>query len=252
MHPRLFQLGSVAIPTSAVFTAIAIVAALFTARVTARRLDLNPEKVWDLCIVGVLTALFAPRLILIFANWKDFLAHPIWLLGVVRIRSEAAILGGVALAIAAMCAFALFTRMPFRRTLDSLAPSFALGLALASLGTFLAGSNYGTAANLPWTVTYTRRLASLWYGTPLGTPLHPVQLYAAGAGFFLLAMLLVMIAARERWRVRSGQVMGTWLFLQGLSSFALKFLRGDLDAHGFLFSQAVAAAMVVAGGVLWL
>ena len=70
MHPRLFQFGSIAIPTSAVFTAIAIVAALFTARATARRLELDPEKIWDLGILGVLTALFAPRLILIFTNWK--------------------------------------------------------------------------------------------------------------------------------------------------------------------------------------
>ena len=134
MHPRLFQLGSIAIPTAGVITAIAIVAALFTARITARRLELNPEKVWDLGIVGVLTALFAPRLILIFTNWKDFIAHPLWLIGVVRVRSEAATLGGMAVAIVVMCAFVFFTRMPFRRTLDALAPSLALGFAIASLG----------------------------------------------------------------------------------------------------------------------
>ncbi len=223
MHPRLFQLGSIAIPTAGVITAVAIVTALFTARITARRLDLNPEKVWDLGIVGVLTALFAPRLILIFTNWKDFIAHPLWLIGVVRVRSEAATLGGLAVAIVVMCAFVFFTRMPFRRTLDALAPSLALGFAIASIGAFAGGSNFGTPTNLPWAVTYTSRLASLWNGAPLGTPLHPVQIYAALAELCIFALLLAMIAKRGKWKIRAGEIMGAWLFLHGVSSFLSEF-----------------------------
>ena len=252
MYPRLFQFGSVAIPTAGVITAIAVIAALFTVRVTARRLELNPEKVWDLGIVGVLTALFAPRLILIFTNWKDFIAHPMWLIGVVRVRSEAAILGGLALAIVAMCAFAFFTRMPFRRTLDALAPSLALGFAIASLGEFAGGSNFGTPTNLPLAVTYTSRLASLWNGAPLGTPVHPVQLYAALAELCIFVLLLAMIAKQLSWKIRSGEIMGAWLFLHGAVDFLLNFLRGDLVARNFLLPQSLAAAMVLAGGLLWL
>jgi phosphatidylglycerol:prolipoprotein diacylglycerol transferase len=252
VHPRLFQVGSIAIPTAAVFTAFAIVVALFTARITARRLELNPEKVWDLGIVGVLTALFAPRLILIFANWKDFLAHPLWLIGVVRVRSEVALLGGIAVAIVVVCAFAFFTRMPFRRTLDALAPSLALGFAIASLGAFAGGSDFGTPTSLPWAITYTSRLASLWNGAPLGTPLHPVQIYAAVVDLCLLALLLTIIAKRLSWKIRSGEIMGAWLFLHGVVSFLLNLLRGGLVANDFLLAQTLAAAMVLTGGLLWL
>ncbi len=252
MHPRLFQVGSITIPTAGVITAIAIVIALFTARVTARRLEVNAEKVWDLGIVGVLTALFAPRLILIFSNWKEFIAHPLWLIGVVRVRSEGAILGGTAAAIVVMCAFAFFTRMPFRRTFDALAPSLALGLAIASLGAFSGGSNFGTPTNLPWAVAYTSRFASLWNGTPLGTPLHPVQIYAALAEFCIFALLLAMIARRDQWKIRSGEIMGAWLFLHGVCTFSLNFLRGDITAANFILPQSLAATMVLAGGLLWL
>jgi phosphatidylglycerol---prolipoprotein diacylglyceryl transferase len=252
VHPRLFQLGSVTIPTAGVITALAIVIALFIARITARRLDLNPEKVWDLGIVGVLTALFAPRLILIFTNWQDFLAHPLWLIGVLRVRSEVATIGGLAAAVVAMCAFAYFTRMPFRRTLDALAPSLALGFAIASIGDFAGGSDFGTPTNLPWAVTYANRFASIWNGAPLGTPLHPVQVYAALAELSIFALLLAMIKKRGESKTRNGEIMGAWLFLYGVSSFALNFLRGDLIATNFLVSQSVAAAMVVAGGLLWL
>jgi phosphatidylglycerol:prolipoprotein diacylglycerol transferase len=251
VHPRLFQLGSIAIPTAGVFTAIAIVIGLFTARVTARHLELNAEKVWDLCIVGALTALFAPRLIVIFTNWKDFIAHPLWLIGVARVRSEVAILGGMAAAIVAMCAFALFTRMPFRRTLDALAPSLASGFAIASLGAFVGGSNFGTPTNLPWAVTYTSRLVSLWNSVPLGTPLHPVQIYSAVADLCIFALLMAMISNRNKWRIRSGEIMGAWLFLHGVCAFSLNFLRGDITAANFILPESLAATMVLAGGLLW-
>jgi len=252
VYPRLFQLRSIAIPTAGVLTAIAIVAALFTARITARRLDLDPEKVWDLGIVGILTVLFAPRLILIFTNWKDFTSHPLWLIGVLRVRSEVALLGGIAVAIIVIGAFVLFTRMPFRRTLDALAPSLALGFIIAGIGAFAGGSNFGTPTNLPWAVTYTSRLASLWNGAPLGTPLHPVQIYAALADLCIFALLLAMIANRGKWNIRSGEIMGAWLFLHGASSFLLNFLQGDIGAANFLLPQTLAAAMVLTGGLLWL
>jgi phosphatidylglycerol---prolipoprotein diacylglyceryl transferase len=252
VYPRLFQLGHVAIPTAAILTAIAIVVALFTARLTARRLELDPEKIWDLGIIGVLTALFAPRLIIIFANWKDFLAHPLWMIGIVSVRSEAANFGGLAAALGVMWAFAYFARMPLRRMLDALAPSLALGFAIASVGAFAGGSDFGTPTTLPWAVIYTRRLSSLWYGTPLGTPLHPVQLYAAVAELCIFALLLAMITKRNSLKLRGGEIMGAWLFLCGVSSFLLNSLRGDLTANDFLSAQILAACMTLAGGLLWL
>jgi phosphatidylglycerol---prolipoprotein diacylglyceryl transferase len=252
VYPRFFQLGPIAIPTAGVVTALAIAAALLTARITARRLDLNPEKVWELGIVGVLTALFAPRLILIFTHWKDFLAHPLWLIGVLRVRSEVAMIGGFAAAIVGTGAFIFLTRMPFRRTLDALAPALALGLAIASIGAFAAGSDFGTPTNLPWAVIYTSRLASLWNGAPLGTPLHPVQVYAALAELCTFALLLAMIVKRDNWKIRNGEIIGTWLFLHGLGSFLLNFLRGDFAPVAFLTTQILAASMAFAGGLLWL
>ncbi len=252
MHPRLFQFGHVAVPTAAVFTAIAIVVALFTARITARRLELNPETIWDLCIAAVLTAVIAPHLILVFLNWNDFVAHPLWLIGVINVRSRPAVLGGMALAIAVMLIFAFFTRLPFRRTLDALAPPLAIGFAIVNLGAFAGGSDFGTPTMLPWAVTYTRRLSSLWYGTPLSSPLHPVQLYAAFAELCIFALLLAMISKRHKWKIRAGEILGAWLFLHGAGGFFLNFLRGDLTIGAFLFAEILAVSIVLAGGALWL
>ncbi len=255
MHPRFLQLGPIAIPTAGVFTAIAILAALYTSRITARRLGLNPEKLWDLGIVGVLSALVVPRILLILLNWNDFRAHPLWMLGLLSVRSQRALFGGLAVAIGICAAYARLIRLPFRRTLDAIAPAFALGLSIASIGDFVAGSHFGTPTNLPWAVTNTSRLASLWNHTPLGTPLHPVQIYAALIELGLFTLLVLMISRRDRWRLRDGEVMGMWLFFQGVSSFSLSFLRGDLASAApsdFLTAQLIYGGMVLAGGLLWL
>ena len=61
-----------------------------------------------------------------------------------------------------------------------------------------------------------------------------------------------MIAKRNEWKIRGGEIMGAWLFLHGVSTFSLNFLRGDLTAANFLLPQSLAATMVLAGGLLWL
>jgi len=253
LHPRLFQLGPLVIPTSGLLAAVAILAALYTARVAGRRLGLDPERLWDLGILGVLVALVSPRVLLILANWNDFRAHPLWMIGVVNVRSQAATLGGLTVAIAVVLLYIQLTRLPLRPTLDAIAPALALGLAIDSLGDLAAGSHFGTLSSLPWAVTYTSRLASLWSGTPLGTPLHPVQIYTSIAELCLFALLMAMIATRARRKLRDGEIMGAWLFLSGLASFTLSFLRGDLAATGpYLGAQVLAASMVLVGGLLWL
>jgi prolipoprotein diacylglyceryltransferase len=79
-----------------------------------------------------------------------------------------------------------------------------------------------------------------------------VQLYEALIELCLFALLLAMIATRKSWRLRDGEIMGAWLFLHGVSSFFLNFLRGDLAADSFLFAESLAACMALAGGMLWL
>jgi len=252
VHPRLFQLGNVAIPTSGVFTAAAILSALAMARITSRLLSLHAEKVWDAGIAGVLAALIAPRLALIFTHWSDFRAHPVWMLGLVSVRSPLAVSVGLGLALAVFTGFLFFAGLPFRATLDAFAPGAALGAAIYWLGAFLAGSSFGTPTYLPWAVTYTSRLASIWNRTPLGTPLHPVQIYFALAALALFALSLWMLRPHQPRRVRRGEVMGTFLFLYGVGSFFLNNLRGDLAASIFLLPQVLAAITAFLGGLLWL
>jgi phosphatidylglycerol:prolipoprotein diacylglycerol transferase len=251
LHPRLFQFGHIAIPTYGVLAAIALVAALAMAMHTARRLALDPNKIWNLSLIGIFSTLLGSRLLLILFHLRDFLAHPFWMLGLVAIQSRSIFYGGVLLAICACSGYIFATRLPLRRTLDSLAPAAALGIAINNLGAFAAGSDYGTPTNKPWGVVYRHGLATLWSGTPLGVRLHPVQLYEALIVFLLLAVMLLWLSRRAK----DGDLAGTFFFIYGMCLYFLDFYRGDRKFvfHGILtVSQLLAVALVLAGAALWI
>jgi phosphatidylglycerol:prolipoprotein diacylglycerol transferase len=251
LYPRLFQFGHIAIPTYGVLAAIALIAALSLSMQTARRLALDPNKIWNLSLIGIFTTLLASRLLLILVHPRDFLAHPFWMLGLVTIRSRGIFYGAVLLAICACLGYIFATRLPLRRTLDCLAPAIALGIAINSLGALAAGSDYGTPTEKPWGVVYKHALATLWSGTPLGVRLHPVQLYEALAAFALFVLLWSWLARRAC----DGDLAATFLFAYGMILYFLDFYRGNRSFvfHGAITcTQAIAVVLVLAGSALWI
>lgn len=251
LYPRLFQLGHIAIPTYGMFTAIALIAALAMAMHTARRLAVDPNKIWNLSLISIFTTLLGSRLLLILFHLHDFLAHPLWMLGLVTIRSRSIFYGGVLLAICACIGYIFANHLPLRRTLDCLAPAAALGIGLGSLGAFAAGSDYGTPTDKPWGVIYKHGLAALWSGTPLGIRLHPVQIYDAIAAFVIFAFLTFGL----RRRTEDGDLAGIFLFAYGMSLYLLDFYRGNpfLVLHETIsITQIAAIAFVFIGAALWM
>ncbi len=87
------------------------------------------------------------------------------------------------------------------------------------LGTFFAGSEYGTQTALPWGVTFTNPEA-VGYST---LPIHPTQIYAAiiVLGLFIAASFIFKTTAR------SGKTGAFLLLTLSLAYFSLEFLRGD-------------------------
>ena len=102
-----------------------------------------------------------------------------------------------------------------------------------------------------WAVTYTSPLALRWSGTPLGIPLHPVQVYAAFAYATLTVLLLVWLPARRQ----PGDVAGVALMGIGVAVFITEFWR-DPEGRGILLQgaldgpQIAAVVLVIAGAFL--
>jgi phosphatidylglycerol:prolipoprotein diacylglycerol transferase len=203
VYPRFLQFGPFIIPTYGVLLAAGILCGLALSLALARRAGLDSEKIWNLGLIGVVTAIVGARLLLALANWSSFRgapfrAAPILLFSFSGARSPLFALGGMAIALLACVAYAMRTHLPLLRTMDVAAPALALGNVFACLGCFAAGCDYGRATSLRWGVTYTSRFAARTTGVPLGIPLHPVQLYQAAVSLALMVLLLVLFRRRHR------------------------------------------------------
>ncbi len=254
MYPRLVHFGHITLPTRGVLVAFALLGALLAASALAERLrgTAFSEQVWSAGALGIVTALVASRMLVIAFNLQDFIAHPFWMLGLTDL-DDRYFYGGVLIGICACVGYVSAHRMPFPATLDVLAPAASLGLALASLGSFAAGSDFGIATSARWGVIYTSRLAARWSGTPLGTPLIPVQLYAAAAHFAIGGLTLWALLQRRR----DGDTAGLWFFATGLAVFLLDQWRFIPDAEwlvagAFTLPQCFAVVAVIGAGALWL
>jgi len=220
---------------------------------TARIAGIDPNKVWNLCIVVLFTALIGSRILLIVANWSILSSHPIWMLGISMIHHPILAAAGVTLAFLAAWIFVRRSRMPLRATVDVLAPPLALAIAFEQIGALLAGAGYGTGTHLPWAVIYSSPLAERWSGAPIGIPVHPVQAYTALAFLFIAVFLLLWLPKRSQ----HGDIAGIFLMSAGIALFITEFWR-DPIGRGALFGgflkgpQAAAVMLVLAGAVLLL
>jgi phosphatidylglycerol:prolipoprotein diacylglycerol transferase len=252
VHPVLFHIGAVLIPSYGAVTALGVLLALGLALRTARMARVDAGKVWNLCILSLFAALAAARLLLVIVNWSVLRLHPAWLLELAMVHHP--LLAATGALAGAGCAlwYARQNKLPLGATADALAPPLALVLAFEQLGALASGSGYGVEAGtgVHWAVTYTNPLAGLWSGVPLGVPLHPVQAYAALA-FLTLALFLLVWMAADR---REGDVAGLGLMGAGVAIYITELWRDPEGRgamlHGALDGPQIAAVLLVISGAL--
>jgi phosphatidylglycerol---prolipoprotein diacylglyceryl transferase len=252
VHPVLFHLGPVYIPSYGAIAAVGVLLALLLAQRLAVVAGLSPQHVWNLSVLALCSALVAARLLLMIVNWRDLLAHPLWMLGLAMIHNPLLAGAGALAGLLAAWLYARKAKMPLLVTADVLAAPLALALACEQIAALLAGSGFGSPAAVPWAVVYTSPLAARWSGAPLGIPVHPVQAYAA-FGLFTLAIALT---AGIYLRRRSGDVAGIGLMGGGVVLFVTEFWR-DWEGrgtvlHGALNGPQIAAVVLVLFGAILL
>ncbi|MFZ0744970.1 MAG: prolipoprotein diacylglyceryl transferase family protein [Terracidiphilus sp.] len=248
MYPVLIHIGPFVIPSYGAMAALGVLLALGLVLRTARIVGVNPNQLWNLCIIALSAALVGSRLLLVIVNWTVVRSHPAWLLSLAMIHHPLLTAAGAFFAAVAAALFAHWRQMPFGSTADAIAPPLALGLALDQIGALMAGSGCGTETAVRWAVVYTDPLAARWSGAPLGVPVHPVQAYAALAFFTISISLLVWMPFRRQ----QGDVAGFFLFATGAAVYFTEFWRDPegrgVILHGALDGPQVAAiALVLAG-----
>ena len=221
MHPILFEIGNFPVYTYGVLLAAAYLLGLQFALVRGRRRGLDPNRVMDLGIWVIVSALVGAKLLLLIVDFDTFKNSPqeLWAL----LRSGGVFYVGLIAAVTVALFYLWRHRMPMWTVTDAFAPGIALGHVVGRLGCLFAGCCFGRETDVPWAITFTNPEAAT-NGTPLNRPLHPTQLYEAGAELLILGFLLLF---ERRGRAFPGRTFWTYLLLYGVSRFVIEFYRGD-------------------------
>jgi phosphatidylglycerol:prolipoprotein diacylglycerol transferase len=241
MHPILFDFHGLTIYSYGVLLAAAYLLGLQFALVRARRRGLDGQRVMDLGIWIIVSALIGAKLLLLIVDHKQF-STPRDLLGLAR--SGGVFYGGLIAAVVVALIYLRRHKLPLWTTTDVFAPGIALGHVVGRMGCLLAGCCFGRPTSVPWAVTFRDPAAAVNVGTPLGIPLHPTQLYEAAAELLILAFLLLW---ERRGRPFPGRTFWSYMLLYGVSRFIIEFYRGD--PRGMVFdalstSQFVSVILV--------
>jgi len=242
MYPVLIRLGALEIHTYGVLVAAGFLVGILTAQRRASRAGLSPERIGDLSIWLIISAMVGAKLFHIIFFWNDFIEG--WhATGISSLRAGFVFYGGF---LGAAAGFAVYTRLhklPIFKLADVLAPSVALGHVFGRLGCFFEGCCYGKSCTLPWAIHLPGHASAV----------HPTQLYEAAGNLVIFAWL----AAFYRRRRFDGQIL--WLYMLSYSAlrFVVEFFRGDYDVHYlgiFTIAQIMAGVLMlvaVAGLVLY-
>ena len=241
MYPELFSIGPFTIYSYGVLLAASYLLGLRLAMWRARRWGLDASKVLDLGIYIIIAALVGAKLLLLVVDFDQF-RQPGELMTLAR--SGGVFYGGLLAAVGVAFWYIARHRMPFWTTCDVFAPGIALGHVTGRLGCLAAGCCYGRPTDVPWAIVFTNPLAAANVGTPLGIPLHPTQIYEAGAELLILGVIL---ASERRGRVFAGRTFWLYMFLYAVSRYIIEMYRGDPRGMVFdVFSTSQFISLVLA------
>jgi phosphatidylglycerol:prolipoprotein diacylglycerol transferase len=241
MHPILFEIGGFPVYTYGLLLAAAYLLGLQFALMRARSRGLDPNRVMDLGIWIIVSALVGAKLLLLIIDFDKFTGNPGELLNLAR--SGGVFYGGLIAAVIVALWYLRRHRMPVWTVTDVFAPGIALGHVIGRLGCLFAGCCFGRPTDVPWAITFHNEFAARNVGTPLGIPLHPTQLYEAGAELLILILLLT---TERKGRPFPGRTFWSYMLLYGGSRFIIEFYRYDPRGMiGALSTSQFVSAVIV-------
>lgn len=250
MLPSLFRIGDFFLPTYGLLVTIGFLSGLWLAGRLARRAGLDRELVLNLGIYSAIAGILGAKVMLVLLDLDYYLARPGEIFSLSTLQAGGIFYGGLIAALLVAAWYVRRKRLPGWQAADAYAPAIALGHAIGRLGCFAAGCCWGVETQLPWAVTFTNPTAHELFGTPLGRPLHPTQLYEALAE----AVIFVVLYRRYLRPHAPGAILGLYLLLYSGARFFIEFVRAHDELNPsvgpFYIEQWIALALAATG--LWL
>jgi phosphatidylglycerol:prolipoprotein diacylglycerol transferase len=209
--------------------------------VRAKSRGLDQTRVLDLGVYIIISALVGAKLLLLITDFRSFVNTPSELLSLAR--SGGVFYGGLILAVVVALWYIRRIGLPLWTTCDVFAPGIALGHVVGRMGCFFAGCCYGKPTGVPWAITFRDPYAAANVGTPLYIPLHPTQLYEAGAEALILVLLL---ATESRGKRYPGRTFWLYMLLYAISRYIIEMFRDDPRGTVGMFSTSQFISIVLA------
>ena len=240
MYPVLLHIGSWELRSYGVFVAIAVLVGTWWSAREGQRRGFPRQIVYDLATVIVIAGFIGARLYyVLFSEPKTYLAHPWEILAVWHggLAMHGGLIAGLFVGLWVVRRYGV----PFWRFGDIVIPGLILGQTVGQIACLLNGDTYGKPTTLPWAIVFTNPEAM----APLGTPLHPIQVYELLA--YLAVFLVVHRVARST--RRPGAVMVTYSVLYGVVRFAMEFFRAQPPTFAGVIIPQILSVLLVAAGV---
>ena len=242
MFPELFKIPGidVTIHTYGFLLAIAFILALWmTARLAARD-GLPKNRVYDLGLYILLSALVGAKVVMLITEWNEPGGGWKRVFSLDLLSSGGVFYGGLLFALVTSVVLMRLYRLPWRKTADAFAPGIAVGHAVGRLGCFSAGCCWGRPTDSWIGVRFTEKASELT-GVPIDSALIPTQLIEAVANLLIFVFLL-WLTKRRRFE---GQVIFAYLMIYSVARFVIEFWRADPrgEAFGLSTSQLISVVM---------
>ncbi|WP_118857864.1 prolipoprotein diacylglyceryl transferase [Sphingomonas mesophila] len=145
-------------------------------------------------------------------------------------------------------------KLQWLRLHDYVACCVPFGLFLGRVANFINQELWGAETGVPWAVRFVENTP---FGTALGPPRHPSQLYEAILEGLVLGLILAWMFWRTNARYEPGKLVGAFLFFYGIFRFGVEFIR-EPDAQlvefaettGLHMGQWLTIPMIVGGAYL--
>lgn len=254
MHSKLFQIGSLEIPSYGLALAISFLIGIYFSMYRAKKQAIDPNKIVDLSVIIVISAILGSRFLYVIFHLDEFRGH--WLDTINPFQSTGQIgiagltmLGGFVAAVVFGLLYLKVKKLPILKIADVIIPAVGIGIFITRIGCYLNGCCWGLPTDSPLGVIFPQVCPA--GATNPGIFIHPTQLYSSLYGLVIFGTLIFV----ERFKKFDGFLLYVFFILYGISRFVVDFYRYyensmvlvNLGNVSISVNQGISLLMIVLG-----
>ncbi len=230
----ILNIGPLALQTPGLILIIGIWVGLTQAEKYARRLQINPDRIYTLVMIALAVTVITARLAYAAQNPAAFRDNIPALASLTPHMFDW--LGGAIFGVLAALVYGQRKKLPLWSTLDALTPGLAIMATAVSLSQLASGDAYGIPAKLPWSIY-------MW-----GEWRHPSQVYSILAS---LGIAVMVWPKRNKKELEAGVRFLGFIALSAFAKLILEIFNADSQLVLMNLRSAQIAAWFILAAALF-